>query len=106
MNYSILCFPFPMCEMTSKCNSFCTLCRAVPQCMPSLLEVLVALSEDEEVQVASAAGEALRLVSLKCGGDLGKSLTEVLEESFFTLASELPAIFNHAGNVIFIPITD
>ena len=76
---------------------FCV-CRSVPLCVPPLLEALLALAEDEEEEVKSTAKSVLERVSQKCEECQGRSLTQVLQESFFTLAASLPATFNHAGN--------
>lgn len=69
--------------------------RTLPNCIVPLLEVLVALSEDEVSEVSQAACEALEAVSAAFGED--SSLVEILESNLFRVAEKLLSTFNRRG---------
>jgi putative heme iron utilization protein len=60
-----------------------------------LLEVLVALSEDQVSEVSTAASEAVEEVSAAFGED--SSMVEILESNLFRVAENLPSMFNRRG---------
>lgn len=68
-------------------------------CFQIFLEILITLSEDENINVTKEAREALEKVQSKCLQDKSmKSVIEILEENLYDLLVKMPRIIRTSGN--------
>lgn len=68
------------------------------ECFQVLLEVLIALSEDENSDVAREASNSLTKIQIKCLKDQSmKPTVEILEENLYNLLTKLPRIIRTTG---------
>lgn len=69
--------------------------------MPTLIEILIILSQDEQPEVCAASLEAIHLFSEGCElKSDAKNLIEIVEDSLYELISKLPRIICGVGQLI------
>ena len=70
-------------------------------CFQILLEVLITLSEDENVEVAENARNSLQKIQEKCLNDPSmKSAVEMVEENLYDLLNKMPRIVRTSSNFL------
>ena len=62
-----------------------------------LVDILIALSEDEHEKVSEASKNGLKAFSEKCEKEEGKSFLEMVEDNFYNLITKMPRILRGIG---------
>lgn len=62
-----------------------------------LVEIMIALSEDEDDGVKQTARKSLENISHRCKKYTARDMVELLEENFYSLLTRLPRIIRTAG---------
>ncbi|KAJ9575488.1 hypothetical protein L9F63_007646 [Diploptera punctata] len=87
-------------ELATDCNFLLSrCCRNLKPCVMDLVEVIIALSEDENENVTEISKSGLRMFSEKCKKEEGKSFLEMLEDNFYIVVTKLPRILHGTDDI-------
>ncbi|PSN37088.1 hypothetical protein C0J52_21168 [Blattella germanica] len=87
-------------KLSMVCKNLVTRCyRNLKPCVVVLLEILIALAEDENKNVSEESKNGLTLFSEICGMQEGKTCFELLKDSFHELVTKLSRIIHGTDEV-------
>lgn len=74
--------------------------RNLSRSVSDLVCAVIVLSQDDMSQVSDIGKQTLQWFSDRCEQDSGKSLLEMLENSFYSLLTRIPRILEGSGTII------